>query len=344
MSTYLLTGTITTRAPLAYSPPDHVGANKRALLPRMTVPTAAGPMETVYLSGSTIRGRYRHACADVWIEGEESVSYTRYLELKVGGVKGSGEVPRVDLEKRKGFLERDPMLSLFGAGASDIGWIHGRVDIGMALPCEPTEAMVLQGRRGDVTQDPILLEVLCEGEAEKVLLGAQANHDRSQAASRAREAGRRIRRAQKAGEDTTGLERELQEARQLMETAARAQSDQLGSDVSVLLPLPGYEAIPTGIVLRHQMYFRDVSAAQMSLFIAGLARFAADPRFGARRAQGCGRVCVEYVVQRLDGVEPKPVGTILIDPDRWDRGESSLVLTEEPANWLEAWNAPSAAS
>ncbi len=112
MQTFLLTGTITTRQPLAYSPPDHVDRGKKSLLPRMTVPTAAGPMNIVFVSGSTIRGKLRHACADVYLEREKQqgkqVDYERYLELKVGGVKGSSDEGRVDLRERKAFLEADP--------------------------------------------------------------------------------------------------------------------------------------------------------------------------------------------------------------------------------------------
>ena len=71
METYLFTGTITTRQPLAYSPPDHQDRrDRRSLLPKMTIPTASGPMSTVFVSGSTIRGKLRHACADVYLERE----------------------------------------------------------------------------------------------------------------------------------------------------------------------------------------------------------------------------------------------------------------------------------
>ena len=341
MNDYLFTGSIITRSPLAVSPPGHLGPDKRSRLPRMTLLTAAGPLEIVFLPGSTIRGGYRHACADVCLESEKPVTFERYLALKVGGVKGTAKVPRVELRKRKAYLEGEPMLSLFGAGASEIGWIHGRVDVAMALPSEPTEAMVLAGSRGDVTEDPILLDVLSETEQKKVFLGSEANRHRSQAAAQGKDAVRRIARATKAGEDITELDRELGEARQREEESARTQSEHLGSDVSLLLPLPGYEAIPTGTVLSHRMFFRGVSMEQMCLFVAGLARFAEDPRFGGRRAHGCGRVCVEYDVRRFEGGIPKSVGTIRIDADRWDEGESSLALAGEPGDWLANWTGAS---
>ena len=343
MHTFLFTGTITTRQPLAYSPPDHQDRGKKSLLPRMTVPTAAGPMNTVFVSGSTIRGKLRHACADVYLEREKQrgkrVDYERYLALKVGGVKGSADEGRVDLRERKNYLEAEPFLDLFGAGSSGIGWIHSRLDVGAAIPAEPIEPIVLNGVRRDATLDPILLEVLDEDEIDKVLKGMNANRLRSQKAGEVRQIRQRIARAKKTGQDTSELERSFEEAEQAVTNAEKDQSDILGSDVSLLLPLPGYEAIPSGTVLNHRMVLKNVSELQLGIFVAGLARFAEDPRFGAHRAHGCGQVCMEYQVKQLEGVSAHQVGSLSIDPARWDEDGCSLSLDRDPEKWLNAWNA-----
>ena len=345
METYLFTGTITTRQPLAYSPPDHQDRrNNRSLLPRMTIPTAAGPMSTVFVSGSTIRGKLRHACADVYLERaaarKEPVDYERYLELKVGGVKGSSDEERVGLRERVAFLEAEPFMDLFGAGSSRIGWIHSCLDVGAAIPDEQIEPIVLKGVRRDATMDPILLDVLDGDEVDKVLKGLEANRTRSRKTEEARNIKRQIAQRKKAGraEDTAALERSLEEAEQAVRKARDEQSEIIGSDVSLLLPLPGYEAIPSGTVLSHRMFLKHVSRCQLGIFMAGLARFAEDPRFGAHRAQGCGQVCMEYRVKRIRGVSADPVGAVTIDPDRWDADESSLGLSGEPADWLASWN------
>ena len=125
MHTYLFTGTLLTLAPLAFSPPGHRGADHRSLLPRMPVPSAAGPVDTVYLAGSTLRGAYRHACAEVWLERAGAVTLQRFLELTVGGVKGSGEEPRVGLTERAAYLERDPFLAHVRGGAL-ADWLDSR--------------------------------------------------------------------------------------------------------------------------------------------------------------------------------------------------------------------------
>ena len=345
METYLFTGTITTRQPLAYSPPDHQERNtKKSLLPRMSVPTAAGPMETVFVSGSTIRGKFRHACADVYMERERQrnrpVDYDRYLELKVGGVKGSADEERVGLHERRAFLDANPFLDLFGAGSSGIGWIHSRLDMGAAIPGDPVEPVTLKGTRKDATLDPILRDVLNEDEIDKVLEGAQANRVRSQKAGEVRALKQEIRRAEKAQQDTANLKTQLRKAEKDEEEAKKTQEGILGTDVSLLLPLPGYEAIPAGVTLKHRMFLKHVSPEQTRLFIAGVARFAEDPRFGAHRAHGCGLVRVEYRVKRLQDGAAQPVGTVSIDPDRWDEDEHSLLLTGEPQTWLKEWHEP----
>ena len=230
---------------------------------------------------------------------------------------------------------------MFGAGSSGIGWIHSRLDVGAAIPAEPVEPIVLNGVRRDATLDPILLEILDEDEVGKVLAGMNANRIRSQKASEARDIKRRISSARKAGQDTLELERSLEEAEQAVEEAEKAQADILGSDVSLLLPLPGYEAIPAGTVLNHRMFLKNVSDVQLGLFMVGLARFAEDPRFGAHRAHGCGQVCMEYRVKRIEGSSAHPVGDLSIDPDRWHDDESSLSLSDQLAKWLGAWNASS---
>ena len=345
MQTFLFTGTITTRQPLAYSPPDHQDRGRKSLLPRMTVPTAAGPMNTVFVSGSTIRGKLRHACADVYLERERQqgrqVDYERYLALKVGGVKGSSDEGRVDLRKRREFLEAEPFLDLFGAGSSRIGWIHSRLDVGAAIPAEPVEPIVLNGVQRDATLDPILLEILDDDEIGKVLDGLKANRTRSQKASEVRDIKRRIASARKAGQEISELEWSLEAAEQAVKDAEKAQADILGSDVALLLPLPGYEAIPSGTVLNQRLFLKNVSEIQLGIFMAGLARFAEDPRFGAHRAHGCGQVCMKYQIKRLDGVDVHPVGDLSIDPDRWHDDESSLSLIGELADWLDAWIASS---
>ena len=336
--TFLFTGEITALEPLAWSPPGNVAPNRRSLLPRMTVLTAAGPMDGVFLGGSAIRGRYRHACADVCLERERPVTYERYLELKLGGVKGSGEGKRVDLREQSAFLEREPLLSLFGAGASAIGWIHGRADVGAARPVEPVEPVVLNGRRGDAALDSILIDVLDEAEYDRVRLAVEANHRRSLAAAEVRARKHDVARAVRTGEDDAAPRLELERALRNETEAANAQAELAGSDVSMLLPLPGYEAMPAGTVLEHRMVFFHVSAGEMAVFMAGLRRFAQDPRFGAHRAHGCGRVAVEYAAKRIDGVDARPVGEVSIDPGRWDADGSSLALEGEPERWLGEWH------
>jgi hypothetical protein len=91
------------------------------------------------------------------------------------------------------------------------------------------------------------------------------------------------------------LEEELEKAK---EAAAAA-----GGDVSILLPLPGYEALPAGTQIRHRFDARGVSPVELGLLVAGLSRWAMDPRIGARVAHGCGEVSGRY------RIKVRPMGT-----------------------------------
>ena len=192
--------------------------------------------------------------------------------------------------------------------------------------------------RSDATTDPMLLKVLDPHERAAVLEGQAANRSRSQAAAERRELTRRLRQEKKAKHDTTELERALDAAHQAEQEAVRTQSELLGSNVSLQMPLPGYEAIPPGTVLNHRLFFKHVTRRQLALFMGGLERFAQDPRFGAHRAHGCGRVSIAYEVKRLDGARAHSIGAVSIDPQRWDDNESSLELSGEPERWLGEWH------
>ena len=161
----------------------------------------------------------------------------------------------------------------------------------------------------------------------KVLDGLNANRTRSRKAAEVRDIRRRIASARKAEQDTSELDQSLEEAERAVEDAERVQSDILGSDVSLLLPLPGYEAIPSGTVLNHRMFLKNVSDVQLGLFMAGLAdsrrtRDSAPPR--ARLRAGMHGV----PVKRIEGASARPVGDLSIDPDRWHDDESSLSLSD----------------
>ena len=49
---------------------------------------------------------------------------------------------------------------------------------------------------------------------------------------------------------------------------------------------------------------------------------------------------MEYQVKRLEGASAQPVGSVSIDPDRWNEENGcSLSLDGKPDTWLNAWNA-----
>jgi hypothetical protein len=63
-----------------------------------------------------------------------------------------------------------------------------------------------------------------------------------------------------------------------------------GAEVSVLMPLAGYEAIPVGTHLAHDFTLLRVLECEVGLFLLALDRLAQNPILGAHSNHGCGIV------------------------------------------------------
>lgn len=298
-------GELTTVSPLAYSPPDSTGPNKESLLPRITAFENGQPVEVPFVSGAAFRGPLRRACADALREKVGvKPSFITLLEWRVGGAKGS-EKEEIDPAERLALIDRHPLLALFGAGSSKAGFVSSKLRTGHLIPPGGTTPVVIRGVRRGEHRDVAVITQLDEAEREKLFKWSDANTARSRLQGEKTTAQRRLnvlkrevgdgKRAasdpdyRAAQETFERLSRDLDEA----EIAAAA----LGGDVSILLPLPGYEALPAGIRIRHRFDARGVSMLQVGLLVAGLRRWTMDPRIGARIAHGCGEVAGHYNVR-----------------------------------------------
>ncbi len=82
-----------------------------------------------------------------------------------------------------------------------------------------------------------------------------------------------------------------------------------GTDLSVQMPLPGYEVIPPGLPLSHRLVASQINDVELGLLVLALDKFAKSPFLGAHHAQGCGIVEASWAVS-LDGM----AGTLEIKP------------------------------
>jgi hypothetical protein len=134
--TVVFDGTLTVVSPIAVSPPKsaEMGAAKDRVqrLPTMPLIEDGVPRTTAYLPASTIRGALRRAAVAVVIDllaldGAVKLTPHDYLLLALGGVKDrkeegdTADTKGVDLQAVQAFRKSNPLVSLFGAMAIDIG-------------------------------------------------------------------------------------------------------------------------------------------------------------------------------------------------------------------------------
>lgn len=298
-------GELTTVTPLAYSPPDSTGPNKESLLPRITAFENGNPVEVPFVSGAAFRGPLRRACADALREKVGvKPSFITLLEWRVGGAKSS-EKEDIDPAERMALIDRHPLLALFGAGSSKAGFVSSKLRTGHLIPPGGTTPVVIKGVRRGEHRDVAVITQLDKTEREKLFKWSDANTARSRLQGEKTTSQRRLnalkrdvadgKRAPSDPDYRAALATFEKLSAELEEAEAVAAT--LGGDVSILLPLPGYEALPTGIRMKHRFDARGVSMLEAGLLVEGLRRWSMDPRIGARIAHGCGEVAGRYTVK-----------------------------------------------
>lgn len=287
----ILKGTMTALAPLATSPP---GGDKKGpqRLPRERLPVDGQWIEQAHFPGRGIRGKLRRCtlaavnAALIRAAGAPVLTVEDWFYNSVGGVKGTGDEDKADLLAVRARRMANPLISLFGSGQP---WMNGRLAVGHAVPTVPLTPVVQAGiRSDDFMRDAAGLELLAPGEAERWLSMAVASSARSKAKAVGKSAERDLRRARRGSDEGLVQEAEGRLARS-QATAAEADGKALSS-VSILMPLEGYEVIPRGTELAHDIRLANATAIEFGLFLAGMREFSLDPRLGAHLAEGCGTI------------------------------------------------------
>lgn len=349
-------GSITAESPVAVSPhgsgwpqgfktaPNYASnSSKIAFMPRMDAILEGAPVNVPYIPGGTLRGSFRRGAAESIVsrfqEAGKGIDYASYLQWVVGGVKSSGD-ENITLDIRNATIAANPMLSLYGAGDSAAGFVGSKASIGHAIPGQEIKPTLITGVRTGEHRNPELPTVLSPDEMDKVREMTEANTTRSRLANKMKAA---VRHEKKLSKEVTagkrpGDDAELAEANNELDDlqkrlkAAEELASLHGGDVSLLLPLPGYECLPQGAVLDHKLQLTGATEIETGLFLDGLANFAIDPRIGAHKAQGLGEISARYDVYVLDG-------------RKWERdGELSFApltglefASDTLTNAIEAW-------
>lgn len=297
------------------------GGPRTSRLPRMPLPIftdGAGDDAdwSVYFPASGIRGALRRCAVDVlYAQNGKGWDLDQFRMLSIGGVKGSGSEASFNLKKARELREKIPLLSLFG-NASDMGqsWTKGTLSVGHAIPETALQPIIITGtRKDDVRSDPIKVINYLSSDAVESLTD-KANHERRLSATRAELKGKKkeLAIAKKADKAQVSV---IQAEIDILEKEIAKYTDN-GNDVSVQMPLDGYECIPPHTRLKHRFILRNANEAEVGLFLAALRLFAMDPQLGAHANHDCGTVRGLWQVKmRNSTAEPYSfIGDMTVQP------------------------------
>ena len=319
-----LEGAVKAESQLATSPPNTPPGTPAASplsdppipLPRMSVTVEGGNVILVpYFPGSGIRGKLRRMAEEVvrfGLVGEDGVSpfgVDDAYYLRNGGVKGTQKEDKADILEADARRHRNPLIALFGAGAP---WDMGRLSVGHARPTAPIPVDVVRGvRRDDFSSGGDALVALAP-DARKLWLEMS---QRKATASADRGRLRDLEKAARREEDADAKKRAEAEALAL-KTEIEQREAGAAAEVSVLMPLAGYEAIPAGTHLAHDFTLLRVLECEIGLFLMALDRLAQNPILGAHSNHGCGIVSGMWNVAMRVGELSRyeNIGTIAMKP------------------------------
>ena len=338
--TVYLRGEITTETPFANSPINSVKQpNGPRLLPRMPVNLGGRWVQVPVIQASTIRGKLRRAAAQVilekFVEAGLQTQFEDWLLWAVGGVKGTRKDQGISIKERQEIIESSPLLAMFGAGESRAGFVGARFHIDPAIPDQDVETTIVEGARRAENQNPALVEILDPEEIPKVDLYTAANRERSGIKSEIRDLTNAIKKANrnKDKELANSLKSELA-ALESQQKEAEAAQRQFGSDVTIGMPLAGYEVMGAKAVIPHRMLMQSASVEQIGFVIKALEDFAIDPRIGAHTTSGCGLISGDYnvSVRRTRRGDIETIGQIT-----WDGFTGLKIVGDEIEQWITDW-------
>ena len=326
--TVVFEGTLTAVSPIAVSPPKlgEMGAAKDKVqrLPTMPVIDDGVPRTTAYLPASTIRGALRRAAVAVVIDllaldGAVKLTPHDYLLLALGGVKDrkeegdTADTKGVDLQAVQAFRKSNPLVSLFGAMAIDIG---GNLRVGHGVPTVAfTPGHLGEGARHDpFARQPALLELFDADVAEDFLVRNAARLEGNRLESQVGLAERKMRDLAKAKNSDVEKANALKAQISQLNTDAKAAFEKAGGTVNIQQPLNGYEALPIGLEMRHKITGDQLTPVELALLLAALERFAFQPVLGAHVAHGCGELTGSWTVKIAGRGAPVSVaGTVALE-------------------------------
>ena len=322
-TTYILSGHLVAEQPLATCSKDLADREGGSGKPIPVPSTQTADGRALYFPATGIRGALRrHALSAIHDILREHTGVSapfsldqHYLHV-LGGIKGSGDTNRASVKHLEQARVVNPHLSLFGAGdAGDLGFVKGRLHMGNAFAPTGVRPAVFSGARTDAFyRDPEMVKRLSPDDVAALVLRAQGGRGRKEIEDDIK-ALKLQKRAlvQAAGDKEAGA---LIDAKieALQADLVQLKSDTGTSDVSVGMPLAGYQAIPAGVSLTNRMHLMNSDAVELGLLLAGLAQWSMSPVLGAHHSTGCGMISGQWDVFTPTLTGKVFLGTVLLTP------------------------------
>jgi hypothetical protein len=202
----------------------------------------------------------------------------------------------------------NPLLSLFGAGdAGVLGFVTGHLSVSNAvtkLPCEPVQFS--GARSDDIYRDKQQAQFLTDDDLDSLIARSQGNKSRSVLQSQVKALEKDLKKYKTDAEKSAALQAQIDTLKAQI-TSVKGETG--ADDVSVGMPLAGWQAIPEGETLDVRFTLCRATDVELGLLLKALNQFALFPVLGAHRANGNGLVSGNFTVSEISSTR-EAVGTV----------------------------------
>lgn len=322
MANFILQGTMVSEQPLATCSKDLFDreGEKNKPIPVPSINTALG--KRLMYPATGLRGKLRRSARDVVRKAVEKLtgndkpfSLDEHYLLTLGGIKGEGAQDRSSVAHEAEWRIKNPLLSLFGAGdAGFLSFVQGRLGVGNAICNEICDPVIFPGARtDDLYRDKSQIAYLSDADVSMLISRAKGGKSQSDVKAQIKALDADFKKARKAGDADKVAD--IESKIEALNAAKVSIKETTGTDdVSIGMPLAGWQAIPPGQVMDQKMFLMRSNQIELGLLLKSLGEVAQAPFVGAHYANGCGMISGQWDVFEATETEKRLVGTVKLQP------------------------------
>ena len=317
MTTTIINATIHTVGPLSIAMPVAEGgkSNDYKNFPVMArgVDDDGNKKLTGYLPATTVRGFLRRAvvlrdmkkAAAAGKPYDLSRAYSELIGQDAGSEKAEDD--RINIVELRKAREASPVLDLFGSGLG----IKSRLMVSHFLPTSNVLPDAFTGVRKDLEDTEGVLDLVNQVEVEAYLGRSDANSRRAQAAALLGPLQRKMRAAERKGDDVAELKMQVAAAQELV----KKYEEQMGEMQNSSRTLVGHFALPAGLDLKGRLVINNSKDTDLAMIDHALNELSLTPVLGAQSARGCGEISGTFDIT-VDGKLKRRVSVGGYEPAR----------------------------